>query len=263
MLKVIGVILVFFLLMPLYLQAFERKELSISNPSHMLYIFGAPTAYLLKEGESTLILTSFIPLFSSLFSRWAWHINRSVMGLGSFDFSMKSNETSQEFLMYLYFGGFLGGRTKLFNINHFYISTEEGILGSYTNDDRSDIQYYISLYITPILSIKTHFIDIHLSLRSDYTYLWEKITPETDDGIIDYKARPEFKFHNPEIGVNYKLSQSAALLIEGKYQDRYTNLVLGVMMHKDLLRVKIGCEATIFEYKFTDFGPVLTLRGPM
>lgn len=263
MLKAIGIILVFVLLMPLCSQAFERKELSISNPSHMLYIFDAPTAYLLKEGETTLILAELMPFFSSLFSRWAWHVNRSVMGLGALGFEIESNETPQESLMFLYFHGFFGGRTKLFNTNHFYISTEEGIAGFYTNSDISDIQYYISLYITPILSIKTHSIGIHLSLRNDYTYLWERILPETEGGIINYKARSEFKLHNPEIGISYKLGQSTALLIEGKYQNNYTNLVLGVMVHKDLLRVKIGFEATIFEYKLTDFGPSLSLRGPM
>ena len=262
------IILVFILLIPLCSEAFERSELSISDPSHMLYIFDAPTAYLLEEDETTSIMTASMPLFSSFFSRWAWHGNESAMGLGSLSMYLETEPDSvlskfSEFSTFLYLHGFFGGRTRLFNTDRFYISTEEGIAGFYTNSNISPFSYYISLYLTPILSIKVRSVGIHLNFRYEYRYICRKIPAKTEDEVDSYEIGFESQFYKPGIGVNCKLNQSTALLLEGKYQDNYTNLVLGVMIHKDLLRVKIGCEVSISKYGFTNFRPLLCLRGPM
>lgn len=261
-------VLVFILLMPLCSEAFERSELSISDPSHMLYIFDTPTAYFLKEGETTFILASSMPVLSSFFSRWTWHVNESVMGLGNLGLELRREPDSvlakpQESSMFLYLHGFFGGRTKLLNTDHFCISTEEGIAGLYTNSNVSPSSYYISLYLTPILSVKVRSIGIHLNFRYEHKYICRRIPAETEDGVDSCEAGFESEFDNPGIGVNCKLSQSTALLLEGRYQDNYTNLALGVMIYKDLLRVKIGCEVSISEYDFADFRQLLCLRGPM
>lgn len=260
--------LAFALLIPLCSEAFELSDFSISDSSHMLYIFDAPTAYLLKEDETTFLLASYVPVYSSFFSRWAWHLSESAMGLGNFSLDIKkepenTSTKTQKSSTFLNFHCFFGGRTKLLNVGYFHISTEEGIAGFYTSGKGDPSLYYISLYLTPILSIKMRSIGVHMNFRYEYKYVHRRI-PGGDDGISDhYESEFKSEFDGPGIGINCGLNESTALLFEGKYQDNSANLALGAMVYRDLLRAKVGCEISISADNAVNFRQLLFLRGPM